>query len=214
MAHHPKALSPEDQCIQAARWIPHAFNMFCDLGEVIKVCLLLKEEGIESMDKDKDKASRRHKAILKRVDAGTWEWYQHVYHYIEDCVPHIIKLMKDKKQHHQFNALISKMGKVVRWVWSDDASHLKKVIGLYAMPYPDKKGLEPPLGSNESHSRMGFNHLELACLLCPVKHLALFLNNLTEVWKKLQDGHVTAISANWPVFLYCGDIPGEDFDPI
>ncbi|KAI6095120.1 hypothetical protein EDD16DRAFT_1708410 [Pisolithus croceorrhizus] len=188
--------------------------MFCNLGEVIKVCLLLEEEGVESTDKDKDKASRRCKAILKRVDAGTWEWYQHVYHYIEDRAPHLIKLMKDKKQCHQFDALISKMGKVMRQVWLDDASHLKKVIGLYAMLYPGKKGLEPPLGSNESHSRMGFNHPELMRLLCPVKHLTLFLDNPTEMWKKLQDGHVTAISTNWPAFLYCGDIPGEAFNPI
>ncbi|KAI6017456.1 hypothetical protein EDC04DRAFT_2576794, partial [Pisolithus marmoratus] len=100
---------------------------------------------------------------------------------------------------------------------SDDASHLKKVIGMYATPYPDKKSLEPPLGSNESRSRMGFNHPELARLLCPVKHLSSFLDNPTEsveMRKQLQDGHVTAVSANWPAFLYCGDIPGEDFNPV
>ena len=31
--------------------------------------------------------------------------------------------------------------------------------------------------------------------------------------KKLQDGHVNATTANWPAFLYYGNIPGEDFDP-
>lgn len=31
--------------------------------------------------------------------------------------------------------------------------------------------------------------------------------------KKLQDGCVNATAANWPAFLYYGDIPGEDFDP-
>ncbi|KAI5984379.1 hypothetical protein EDC04DRAFT_2591064 [Pisolithus marmoratus] len=97
-------------------------------------------------------------------------------------------------------------------VWSDHASHLKKVIGMYTTPYPDKKSSEPPLGSNESHSRMGFNHPELACLLCPVKHLSSFLDNPTE--SQLQDGRVTAVSTNWPAFLYCGDIPGEDFNPV
>ena len=34
------------------------------------------------------------------------------------------------------------------------------------------------------------------------------------MWKKLQDGRVTATAANWPAFLYYGDIPGEDFDPV
>ncbi|KAI6037156.1 hypothetical protein PISMIDRAFT_25114 [Pisolithus microcarpus 441] len=118
--------------------------------------------------------------IASSRDTAAWEWYQHAYHYIEDHAPYVIKLMKDKKQHHQFDALISKMGKVMQQVQSDNASHLKKVIGLYAMLYPDKKGLEPPLGSNESCSRMGSNHPELMHLLCPVKHLASFLDNPTE----------------------------------
>ena len=72
------------------------------------------------------------------------------------------------------------MGKTMRWVQSDDASHLKKAITLYATPYPDKKGLEPPLGSDTSCGQMGFNHPELTRLLCPVKHLALFLEDPTE----------------------------------
>ncbi|KAI6011601.1 hypothetical protein EDC04DRAFT_2905397 [Pisolithus marmoratus] len=117
--------------------------MFCDLGEVTKVTLLLKEEDTENMDEDDSEVSKRHKSILKRVDGTTQDWYQRVYRYIRDHAPYAIELMKDKKQHNQFDALISE---------SDDASHLKKVIGMYAMPYPDKKNLEPPLGPNESHS--------------------------------------------------------------
>ncbi|KAI6037925.1 hypothetical protein EDC04DRAFT_2570572 [Pisolithus marmoratus] len=64
---------------------------------------------------------------------------------------------------------------------------------------------------------MGFNHPELAHLLCPVKHLSSFLDNPTEsveMRKQLQDGCVTTVSTNWPAFLYCGDIPGEDFNPV
>lgn len=72
------------------------------------------------------------------------------------------------------------MGKMMWWVRLDDASHLKKVIALYATPFSDKKGLEPPLSSNESRGRMGFNYPGLACLLCPVKHLSSFLNDPTE----------------------------------
>lgn len=72
------------------------------------------------------------------------------------------------------------MGKAMRKVRSDDASQLKRVIALYAPPHPDKKGLEPPLGSEESRGRMGFNHPELARLLCPVKRLASFLEDPAE----------------------------------
>ncbi|KAI6046896.1 hypothetical protein EDC04DRAFT_2554391, partial [Pisolithus marmoratus] len=64
---------------------------------------------------------------------------------------------------------------------------------------------------------MGFNHPKLAHLLCPVKHLSSFLDNPTEsveMQKQLQDGHVTIVSTNWLAFLYCGNIPGEDFNPV
>ncbi|KAI6043557.1 hypothetical protein EDC04DRAFT_2600026 [Pisolithus marmoratus] len=195
MTNHPKAISLEDQCLQAARWILHAFNMFCNLGEVIKVTLLLKEEDAENTDEDNSEVSKRCKSFSKEYGT-TQDWYQCMYHYIEDHAPYAIKLMKDKKQPNQFDALIS------------------EVIGMYAMLYPDKKSLERPLGSNESHSRMGFNHPKLACLLCPVKHLSSFLDNPTEMQKQLQDGHMTTVSANWPAFLYCGNIPGEDFNPV
>lgn len=67
------------------------------------------------------------------------------------------------------------MGRAMRKVRSDDASQLKKAIGTYAVPSPDEKALSPPLGSNDCRGRMGFNHPELACLLCPVKHLSSLL---------------------------------------
>jgi len=60
-------------------------------------------------------------------------------------------------------------------VWSDDASQLKKVVGTYAVPFPDEKALSPPLESNDSRGQMGFNHPELTCLLCPIKHLSSLL---------------------------------------
>lgn len=66
-ACHPKVMSPYDWCIQASRWIPCAFDMFCDVGEVIKVSLLLEEAGSEDEDKDNSEVSKRRKTILDRV---------------------------------------------------------------------------------------------------------------------------------------------------
>ncbi|KAL4081268.1 hypothetical protein V8B97DRAFT_1913355 [Scleroderma yunnanense] len=94
------------------------------------------------------------------------------------------------------------MGKVMQRVQSDDTSQLKKVIASYVTPYLDKKGLNPPLAPNKCCRWTGFNHPELACLLCPVKHLPLFLDDPKEMQKKLQDECVTATAANWPVLWF------------
>ncbi|KAI6011632.1 hypothetical protein EDC04DRAFT_2905343 [Pisolithus marmoratus] len=89
--------------------------MFCNLGEVIKVTLLLKEGDTENMDEDDSEVSKRHKSILKRVDGTTQDQYQHMYHYIGDHAPYAIELMKDKKRRNQFDALISKVHSAYMW---------------------------------------------------------------------------------------------------
>lgn len=66
-ARQPKVLSPQNQCLCAARWIPHGFNMFCDLGEAIKVTLLLEQEATEDEDEGDSEVAKRHRAILQRV---------------------------------------------------------------------------------------------------------------------------------------------------
>jgi hypothetical protein len=62
---------------------------------------------------------------------------------------------------------------IIGQVRSEDASHLKPVIGQYAMPEPDIKSLEPPIFADTQRSRakMGINHPQLAAMLCPVKYL-------------------------------------------
>lgn len=62
---------------------------------------------------------------------------------------------------------------IIGQVRSEDASHLKPVIGKYAAPNPDDKDLEPPISANNHRSRakMGLNHPQLARMICPVKYL-------------------------------------------
>ena len=67
-SRHSKVLSPQEQCLHIATWIPRAFDMFCDLAEVIKVCLLLEEEDNNGgEEKDKSEVSKRRKIILQRM---------------------------------------------------------------------------------------------------------------------------------------------------
>jgi hypothetical protein len=68
---------------------------------------------------------------------------------------------------------------IIGQVCSEDASHLKPVIGQYAAYDPDDKDLDPPIRANNQWSRakMGIHHPQLARMLCPVKHLGEYLKD-------------------------------------
>lgn len=57
--------SPEwDKCIHVARWIPRAFDMYCNLEEVIRVCMVV-EQYENTMDEDDDSLVNLKKAYEK-----------------------------------------------------------------------------------------------------------------------------------------------------
>jgi len=68
---------------------------------------------------------------------------------------------------------------IIGQVHSEDASHLKPVIGQYAAYDPDDKDLDPPIHANNQRScaKMGIHHPQLARMLCPVKHLGEYLKD-------------------------------------
>jgi len=68
---------------------------------------------------------------------------------------------------------------IIGQVHSEDASHLKPVIGQYTAYIPDDKDLDPPIYANNQQScvKMGINHLQLTRMLCPVKHLGEYLKD-------------------------------------
>ncbi|KAI6032143.1 hypothetical protein BKA83DRAFT_16441 [Pisolithus microcarpus] len=105
------------------------------------------------------------------------------------------------------------MQQTISWTKSDDASHLKAMISSYVAPHPDKKSVDPPLNVKGSKDRLGFNHPELACLLCPVRNLQEFLEDPAEVKKQLQNGGILVTAQKWPAFLYSGDIAGKNYNP-
>ncbi|KAG2363842.1 hypothetical protein BDR07DRAFT_1223041, partial [Suillus spraguei] len=98
---------------------------------------------------------------------------------------------------------------------SEDASHLKPVIGQYAAYDPDDKDLDPPIRANNQRSRakMGINHPQLARMLCPVKHLGEYLKDPIATRQKLQDGDIKMRTLVWPAMVYSGKIAGENFNP-
>ncbi|KAG1720801.1 hypothetical protein EDB19DRAFT_1646862 [Suillus lakei] len=99
------------------------------------------------------------------------------------------------------------MQNIINHICSEDASHLKSHMGLYAAPLPDKQVVQPVITKDsKSYSRIGFNHPELVKMLCPVKYLVDYV-------KDLADGSLKVTTALWPTYLHPGDKPGQDFDP-
>jgi len=72
------------------------------------------------------------------------------------------------------------MQNIINCTRSDDVSHLHPVIGSYVAPDPEKKALDPPVQPGTTKDRLGFNHPELARLLCPIRHLQEMLDNPVE----------------------------------
>jgi len=58
-------MTPREQCIHIARWIPCGLDMFCDLKEVIQVCLLLEDEEDADGTEDEQSSSIRRKILEK-----------------------------------------------------------------------------------------------------------------------------------------------------
>ncbi|KAG2351558.1 hypothetical protein BDR07DRAFT_1272860 [Suillus spraguei] len=59
---------------------------------------------------------------------------------------------------------------------------------------------------------MGANHLQLAGMLCPVKHMNAYHADPKKVQEKLQNGEIRMSAGAWPALAYPGDPPGTNFD--
>ncbi|KAG8220348.1 hypothetical protein J3R82DRAFT_3443, partial [Butyriboletus roseoflavus] len=98
---------------------------------------------------------------------------------------------------------------------STDLGTLKHTVLTYVML--DHKPLDPPISKKEDKSDRGFNHPQIARMLCPCKKLDVFdedpdmyvlgacrTTSLTchRIIGTLQDGQIKATAANWPTMFY------------
>ena len=62
---------------------------------------------------------------------------------------------------------------------TEDGSRLRKVVGSYAAPHPNKQVVQPPVSGETKAGRahMGFNHPQLGQMLCPVKYLQDYIKD-------------------------------------
>ncbi|KAG1750377.1 uncharacterized protein EDB91DRAFT_1078427 [Suillus paluster] len=189
-----KVLTPREQCIHVAHWIPHGLNMFCDLKQAIQVSLLLEQEAAEA--EDRDETEEEHIKAARRKILDTWT------------------LIGRRKKRDELAQLIGEMQNMINHTRSEDASHLKSRMGSYAAPNPDKELIRPPItDDSKSRAQMGFNHIQLGKLLCPVKYLVDYIEDPHGMKNKFDSASLKVTAALWPAFLYPGNTVGEDFDP-
>ncbi|KAG1732623.1 uncharacterized protein EDB91DRAFT_1251671 [Suillus paluster] len=79
----------------------------------------------------------------------------------------------------------------------------------------DDKPLKPAIfpESKGSRAKMGFNHPDLALMLCPVKYLAGYQKEPSVTKAKLECGELKMDARAWPALLYKGKVAGEAFNP-
>ncbi|KAG2135979.1 hypothetical protein DEU56DRAFT_755365 [Suillus clintonianus] len=213
-----KVLTPREQCIHVARWIPRGLDMFCDLKQAIQVSLLLEqEEAAEAEDGDETeeehiKAARRK--ILDTCDNITRARYKRTFEYVMEHAPYLGTLIGRRKKREELAQLIGEMQNMINHTRSEDASRLKSRMGSYAAPNPDKELIRPPItDDSKSRAQMGFNHTQLGKLLCPVKYLVDYIQDPHGMKNKFDSASLKVTAALWPAFLYPGNTAGEDFDP-
>ncbi|KAG2156559.1 uncharacterized protein EDB93DRAFT_1062754, partial [Suillus bovinus] len=191
----------------AARWIPWGVDLFCNLADVFQIAPLIEQRNAaEKGDHVEDEETKIDcEAILSNVPKDVEERTMHTYKKITAAAPYLLTLVNgNRKKQHELEGLLAEMQVVIGQVRSEDASHLKPVIGKYTAPDPDDKDLVLSISANshKSHARMGLNHPQLTRMLCPVN-----------TRNKLQSGEIKMHTLVWPSMVYSGNIPGEDFDP-
>ncbi|KAG1744746.1 hypothetical protein EDB19DRAFT_1960348 [Suillus lakei] len=189
-------MTPQEQCLQAARWIPQGVDMFCKLADIFQIAPLIEQrEAAEKVDHIEDEKMKNDcEAILKNVSKDVEDQTMQSYKRITTTTPYLLTLVNgNRKKRQELEGLLAEMQVIIGQVRSEDASHLKPVIRKYAAPNPDDKDLEPPISANNhkscvqrwaliTHSSLGW--------LCPVKYLSEYSKDPQGTHQKLQAGDI------------------------
>ncbi|KIK32433.1 hypothetical protein CY34DRAFT_154688, partial [Suillus luteus UH-Slu-Lm8-n1] len=213
-----RGMSPRDQCLHIARWIPRGIDMFCSLRDVFCTANLVRQdEAAQDLSEPEDEAvEKERKEMLSHLTRDVQEHHMNTFQRIVMLAPHLGTLARgNKKQRRELDRILAEMQEIIGQIRSEDASHLKPFIGRYAAADPDDDGLHPPIYSDHSKSRakMGMNHPQLAGMLCPIKHIQSYQNEPRKVQAQLQNSEIKVHAGVWPALSYAGNPPGKDFDP-
>ncbi|KAG6369354.1 hypothetical protein JVT61DRAFT_15001 [Boletus reticuloceps] len=207
---NPEMAAARKQCLTIAKYIPHGLDVFCNLHEVFQVIVLM-DQVADSDNQENEGLQTAAQKILGKIDERTGVRYRRTFHYVTILAPHLLTLIGNKTKGVELDNLIKEMQAEITHIRTEDGSRLRKVVGSYAAPHPNKQVVQPPISSESKagRARMRFNHPQLGQILCPVKYLQDSLQKWFE-----DPSDTMKVTANvWPAYLYPGKTPGSEYDP-
>ncbi|TFK31267.1 hypothetical protein BDQ12DRAFT_729703 [Crucibulum laeve] len=115
-----------------------------------------------------------------------------------------------EKDPDQFDMFIEQLSSAAAAACQEDTAAFKNRILSYIPLDMLNRVLQPPLTSAHAKSLQGFNHLQIARLLCPIKWLEKFNNDPNAFMEQVKDGQIKIKAKDWPAFVYSADV---EFDP-
>ncbi|KAG6371286.1 hypothetical protein JVT61DRAFT_9755 [Boletus reticuloceps] len=210
----PEMTATRKECLTIAKYIPRGLDAFCDLNEVFQVSLLVDRVAANPDNETLQAAAQK---ILGKIDERTCARYRRTFDYVTVLAPHLLTLIGNKAKGAELDSLIKEMQAEVTHIHAEDGSRLRKVVGRYAAPNPDKQVIQPPVSTETKagRARMGFNHPQLGQMLCPVKYLEDYIKDPHAVQKCFEDpsNPMKVTATVWPAYLYPGETPGAEYDP-
>ncbi|KAG1902557.1 uncharacterized protein F5891DRAFT_917619, partial [Suillus fuscotomentosus] len=155
-------------------------DMFCDLKQVIQVCLLLEQEEAakDGDEQEEEQIKAAQKKILDDCDELTCVRYKWMFKHVMEHAPYLGTLIGQRKKCEELIANYLQMQNMINHTHSEDASRLRSRMGSYAAPNPNKDLVRPPIADNsKSRAQMGFNHTQLGKMLCPAKYLTDYIKD-------------------------------------
>ncbi|KAI5994684.1 hypothetical protein EDD15DRAFT_2366207 [Pisolithus albus] len=193
----------------AARTIARCHDIFCEVGRLLDIRLLLQQEELAAngdLSEDEDTATARERALSK-LSPTSRERYKRTYNALLRYAPGLKQLLNNRKKKDT----LREMNKAISGARSDDATRLKVHVGVYAALNPLKAGLEPPLSTTGTRSVFGLNHPFLTKLLCPSSaRKDIYSSSRTR--QELLEGRIAMATNDLPLFLWSGDTPGCNID--
>ncbi|EIW73879.1 hypothetical protein CONPUDRAFT_147994 [Coniophora puteana RWD-64-598 SS2] len=205
-----KRLSKE--CIHFAQFITRSGGLFSRVEEILHIAV---DRALCREFEDYTTTLPPHlKEKERRMTAEARAWHDMIYAHIKDNCPLFYDLIRTDGRRDELFKRIDEMQSIASETRSNDFNGFKEYLGRYAVADIDsQKVLEPFVGKGTKRRTMGFNHDDLAPLLCPITHIDEYLANRDGTQAKLKNGKIKVTHRDLPAFTYAGDTPGEDFNP-
>ncbi|KAI0063165.1 hypothetical protein BV25DRAFT_1915489 [Artomyces pyxidatus] len=192
-------LSMTDAYANLARGIPRCHELYVSLKDMFRVGareVFDISSGEEDPDSDEESTNVLHAS--HEVQAYTLK----VFDEILGAVPGFRDRLRNFGIYQQFDAFLASMTKLGRTARSNDTTRLKVLAETHA-PLVFNGGLTPPFATPSSKTERGFNHPELARLLCPAVELEKFdATPIDARGNLLKTGRIAVNAKRWPTFLY------------